>query len=71
MHDIKWIIDNQDAFLTAMKNRKYDLDLKSLLSLNDRRKSLQQRFDELRSLQNQKSKEIGMAKSKAAMSPRS
>jgi seryl-tRNA synthetase len=55
---LKWLLDNTDAVKTALKNRKSDLTLDGILQLNDRRKALQLEFDQLRSLQNQKSKEI-------------
>lgn len=62
MHDIKWILDNQSEFINAMKLRNYEVSLEEITNVNEQRKRIQARFDELRSLQNQKSKEIGMMK---------
>lgn len=58
MLDIKWITENQVQLEKALKDRHTTMDLSSLVSLNDRRKSLQIEFDSLRALQNQKTKEI-------------
>ncbi len=62
MLDIKFILNNLDAVKTALKNRNSDLSLDGIMAINDKRKDLQRRFDELRNLQNQKSKEIALAK---------
>lgn len=61
MLDIKWIIENKQALEKALQNRNSDIDLAPTLSLNEEKKKLQLEFDQLRSLQNQKSKEIGAA----------
>jgi len=58
MLDLKWLLDNTDAVKTALKHRNSDLSLDGILELNNRRKTLQQEFDNLRAVQNQKSKEI-------------
>lgn len=62
MLDVKWLIQNTKIVEQALKNRKSDLSLDTVISLNEERKGLQKEFDELRALQNQKSKEIGLAK---------
>jgi len=58
MLDIKWVLDNLDAVKEALNKRGTEMYLDGLVELNDKRKSLQKDFDELRSLQNKRSKEI-------------
>jgi len=58
MLDIKWIIDNQETLLTALKNRQSSLDPLPLLNLYEKKKSLQTEFDRLRAEQNNTSKEV-------------
>lgn len=69
MLDIKWIADNETRFREALQQRGAGSDSSGInpnginpqevLQLNERRKSLQVRFDTLRAEQNQKSKQIG------------
>lgn len=62
MLDLKWILENTDAVKQAFKARSADISLDDIISLNDQRKKLQKDFDNLRALQNQKSKEIAQLK---------
>lgn len=62
MLDIKWIIENKEECLTAFKKRGAQIDLDKVIGLHDKKRSLQKEFDDLRSLQNQKSKEIAKVK---------
>jgi seryl-tRNA synthetase len=62
MLDIKWICENADKVRTALKNRNKEAPLDKLLAVNEQRKKCQLDFDTLRAEQNQKSKEIGIAK---------
>lgn len=62
MLDIKWILENKDAVKRAYKNRHVDISLDEIVQLNETRKKLQKEFDDLRGLQNQKSKEIANLK---------
>lgn len=55
MLDIKFIRDNSEAVQQNAKNKKYDVSIKDLLSLDDERRSLQQQVDELRERRNQNS----------------
>lgn len=62
MLDIKYIIENKETVLNAYQKRNASIDLDALIALNDKRKAIQLQFDELRSKQKQKSKEIGLLK---------
>ena len=62
MLDIKWVLNNMDAVKGFLKKRNSDLSLDGIVQLDEERKKLQQKFDELRALQNQKSKEISQLK---------
>ncbi|MBU0504602.1 MAG: serine--tRNA ligase [bacterium] len=62
MLDIKWVLNNIDDVKDYITKRNADLPLDQILQFNDDRKKLQQEFDELRALQNQKSKEISLLK---------
>lgn len=66
MLDLKFVLNNLDLVKTSLKNRNNDLSLAEIESLNDQRKSLQKEFDDLRSIQNQKSKEIPQLKKQGA-----
>lgn len=65
MLDIKWIRDNQDAFVKGLKDRAFD-DPKSLLnqilSLDEQRRGTIQQLQEAQSRRNAASKDIGKAK---------
>lgn len=58
MLDIRWILDNQDSFKKAMKDRGMEVDLPELLSLYEALRKAQTDFDQLRAHQNSTSKEI-------------
>ena len=61
MIDIKWIVENPEAFDKAMEKRGYDLKAKKIIELNNKRK---ENITELQELQSQRiSKEIGILKS--------
>jgi seryl-tRNA synthetase len=65
--DIKWIRDNQDAFLEGLSNRGFDdprATLKRLLSLDEQRRKTIQRLQEAQARRNAASKDIGGAKAK-------
>lgn len=62
MLDIKYVIENTEAIKVALKNRNANVSLDAILEFNEKRKALQHEFDELRALQNQKSKEIALLK---------
>lgn len=53
MLDIKFIRDNADAVQQNARNKKYDVNIKDLLVLDDERRRLQQRVDDLREQRNQ------------------
>lgn len=62
MLDLKFVLNNLDTVKSMLAQRSQTIDLSPLDKLNDRRKSLQQEFDALRSRQNQASAEIAQAK---------
>lgn len=62
MLDIKYVIENIAAVTAALQKRGAAISLDAVLQFNDQRKALQHEFDELRALQNQKSKEIAQLK---------
>lgn len=62
MLENKWVLNNLDAVKTALQKRNSDISLDVLVGLDAERKELQHKFDELRALQNQKSKEISQLK---------
>jgi seryl-tRNA synthetase len=59
MLDIRWILENKDQFLKGMKARSMTVDLEQLEKLYQSRKDLNLKYDELKSKQNEMSKEIG------------
>jgi len=61
MLDLKFIRENPVAVRKALADRNMDFDLERLLSLDERRRSLLAEADELRSLRNRVSREIGEA----------
>ena len=67
MLDIKWIRDNQKAFVEGLTNRGFDdpqATLKRVLSLDEERRSAIQKLQEAQAARNAASKEIGQAKAK-------
>ncbi|OGP09486.1 MAG: serine--tRNA ligase, partial [Deltaproteobacteria bacterium GWA2_45_12] len=62
MLDIKWIVENKGALETALKNRNSSIDLEPILQAHHTKKKLQAEFEQLRSEQNNQSKEIGKLK---------
>ena len=65
MLDIKWIRDNQDAFVAALKNRGADAPketLNQILSLDEQRRATIQKLQEAQARRNAASKEVGKAK---------
>ncbi len=64
MIDLKWIVENPEAFDRAMEKRNYDINSEKIVSLNNKRKESIAEFQELQSQRNSISKEIGLLKSK-------
>ncbi|HYH70779.1 MAG TPA: serine--tRNA ligase [Methyloceanibacter sp.] len=66
MLDIRWIRDNQDAFLKGMKDRGFepapDRLLKELLDLDEARRAVIQDLQDAQARRNAASKDIGKAK---------
>ena len=65
--DIKWIRDNQDAFLKGLTDRGIDdpqATLNRILSLDEQRRATIQKLQEAQARRNAASKEIGQAKAK-------
>ena len=65
MLDIKWIRDNQDAFVAALKNRGADAPeetLNQILKLDEQRRATIQKLQEAQARRNAASKEVGKAK---------
>ncbi|CAN7420190.1 serine--tRNA ligase [Rhizobium sp. LjRoot30] len=61
MHDIKWIRDNAEAFDAALKKRGADAQSESLIALDEKRRAVIQRLQDIQSRRNSASKEIGAA----------
>ncbi|HET9573562.1 MAG TPA: serine--tRNA ligase, partial [Methyloceanibacter sp.] len=67
MLDIKWIRDNQDAFLKGLTNRGFDdpiATLNRILSLDEQRRAAIQKLQEAQARRNAASKEVSQAKAK-------
>ena len=62
MLDIKWVRDNPDLLDAALAARGAEPVAARLLSLDDRRRAVVQRLQELQETRNARSKEIGKAK---------
>jgi seryl-tRNA synthetase len=63
--DIKWIRDNQDAFVKGLTDRGFDdppATLNRILSLDEQRRTTIQKLQEAQARRNAASKEIGKAK---------
>ncbi len=63
MIDLKWIVENPEAFDRAMERRNYDLKASKIIELNNKRKENITELQELQSQRNSISKEIGVLKS--------
>ena len=67
MLDIRWIRDNQDAFLKGLTDRGFadpTATLNQILSLDEQRRGTIQKLQEAQARRNAASKEIGQAKAK-------
>ncbi|MDX2164594.1 MAG: serine--tRNA ligase, partial [Gammaproteobacteria bacterium] len=64
MLDIKLLRDNIDAVAKALLRRGFKLDTQKFTELENKRKSLQVRTQELQNQRNTQAKQIGMAKAK-------
>ncbi len=62
MLDLKMILDDPENVRRRLARRGFDLDWAGLSRLNDERKKAQLRADDLRSLRNKASEEVGLAK---------
>jgi len=58
MLDIRFIRENVDRVQTSTRQKGYDVDIQKLLELDDARKELQQRVDELRTQRNENSSKM-------------
>lgn len=58
MLDIKFIRENKDIVAAGAKKKHIDVDIDRLVELDDKRKELQQAFDDKRNQQNKASEEI-------------
>jgi seryl-tRNA synthetase len=61
MLDIKWIRENEAALDAALKKRNAEPQAASLVALDDRRRAVIQRLQDMQSRRNSASKEIGAA----------
>jgi len=64
MLDIQLLRENPDYVATQLKRKGFDFDAKSFTQLDEQRKSLQIATQELQNQRNQRSKDIGLAKSR-------
>ena len=68
MLDIKWIRDNQDAFVKGLTDRGFEASagatLNRILSLDEQRRAAIQKLQEAQARRNAASKEVGQAKAK-------
>src|SRR5215468_8226906 len=69
MHDIKWIRDNADQFARGLERRgmpaaEGDALIRTLLSIDERRRSAIAKLEQAQARRNAASKEIGQAKAK-------
>ena len=64
MIDLKWIVENPEAFNKAMEKRNYDVRAEKIIELNNKRKENISELQNLQSQRNSISKEIGILKSK-------
>lgn len=63
MIDLKWIVENPDAFNKAMEKRGYNMTAEKIIELNNKRKANISELQNLQSQRNSISKEIGILKS--------
>lgn len=63
MIDLKWIVENPEAFNKAMEKRGYNMTAEKIIELNDKRKASIAELQNLQSQRNSISKEIGILKS--------
>ena len=63
MIDLKWIVENPDAFNKAMEKRGYSMTAEKIIELNNKRKANIAELQNLQSQRNSISKEIGILKS--------
>ncbi len=63
MIDLKWIVENPDAFNKAMDKRGYNMTAEKIIELNNKRKANIAELQNLQSQRNSISKEIGILKS--------
>lgn len=64
MLDIRWIRANADKVKTFLINRKNDIDIAPLLSLDEEKRTLLTETEELKARRNEGSRKIGTAKAK-------
>jgi seryl-tRNA synthetase len=62
MLDVKTVRENQEVLRNALKNRDYDIDLKDFLSLEQRRRNIIGKVEELKNRRNVVSEKIGKMK---------
>ncbi|KKR07577.1 MAG: Seryl-tRNA synthetase [Parcubacteria group bacterium GW2011_GWC2_39_14] len=58
MLDIKFIRENKELLQTVAGQKNIKVDFEKLIKLDDKRRTLNQKIDELRTQKNQTSKEI-------------
>jgi seryl-tRNA synthetase len=63
MLDLKQVVSDTDKIRDMLVKRRQDIDLTPFEALNAQRKALQAEYDDLRSKQNQASKDIARLKS--------
>lgn len=63
MIDLKWIVENPEAFNKAMEKRGYNMTAEKIIELNNKRKASIAELQNLQSQRNSISKEIGILKS--------
>lgn len=63
MIDLKWIVENPEAFNKAMEKRGYNMTAEKIIELNNKRKANIAELQNLQSQRNSISKEIGILKS--------
>jgi seryl-tRNA synthetase len=62
MHDIKFIRENPEAFDAAMKRRKFAPQSSAVIALDEKRRAIQTRLQDLQAARNEKSKQVGEIK---------
>ena len=69
MLDIQMLRNDLDAVVAQLKSRGFDFDAISFSTLEQERKAVQTRTQELQAKRNNSSKQIGFAKSKPIAGP--